>query len=454
MQDTPGLSAELASFAAGLTLDQVPPAVVGQARRCLVDWLACTLAGSAEPESGRVRATLHALDRFDVGTAAVLGTEHRASALSAALANGFAAHVLDFDDTYNPGETTIHGSAPLWAAIASASELVRTSGEAAVAAFVAGFEVQARIGLAAGRGQYDVGWHVTGTVGHIGAAVAVARLLGLSPERTLAALGTGATQAAGMKNVYGSMGKALHPGKAAMDGLLAAFLARDGFTSSGQPIEGHRGFLHLFSPDPDPDRATRDLGTVWTLADNGFKPYACGSLTHPAAQAVLELRAEQGLQAADVAHVEAHVHEYVLSTTGNRRPTTGLEGKFSIFHVLAVALVDGAALTEQFTDARVHDPEVERARDLVSVLEDESQSKLSARVVLRLLDGRVLERIIPHNLGSPANPMSDEQLEEKLVGLATPVLGADAASRLAAACWQVSELGDLRTLLDLAVPAP
>ena len=165
--------------------------------------------------------------------------------------------MLDFDDTFNPDRTTIHGSAPLWPAIAAAGELVPVSGKLAVEAFVAGFEVQTRVAIAAGPGHYDAGWHVTGTVGHIGAAVATARLLGLSPEQTLAALGTGATQAAGMKVVYGSMGKSLHPGKAAMDGLLSGFLARDGFTSSTEPIEGHRGFLHLFSPDPCPSGRSR-----------------------------------------------------------------------------------------------------------------------------------------------------------------------------------------------------
>ena len=141
-----------------------------------------------------------------------------------------------------------------------------SSGSTAVEAFVAGFEVQTRVAIAAGPGHYDAGWHVTGTVGHIGAAVATARLLGLSPEQTLAALGTGATQSAGMKVVYGSMGKSLHAGKAAMDGLLSAFLARDGFTSSTEPIEGHRGFLHLFSPDPVAERAVEALGAQWYLA--------------------------------------------------------------------------------------------------------------------------------------------------------------------------------------------
>ncbi len=431
----------------------MPSDVLHEARRCLVDWMACTLAGSAQVESQRLRRTVRTVELSDPGTAGIVGTQQRSSATFAALANGFAAHVLDFDDTFNPGDTTIHGSAPLWSALTAASELVPVSGLEAVLSFVAGFEVQTRVAVAAGPGHYDAGWHVTGTVGHIGAAAAVARQLRLTPAETLAAMGTGATQAAGMKAVYGSMGKALHPGKAAMDGLLSAFLARDGFTSSTEPIEGHRGFLHLFSPSPDPERAIEGLGEQWHLTSNGFKPYACGSLTHPATQALLELREEHGFLAADVASVHAFVHDYVLTTTGNRWPTTGLEGKFSIFHVLAVALADGAALPAQFTDARMSDPALEGLRSRVFVEHDPVQTKDSARVAVQLDDGTVESRSVAHNLGTPRAPMTDEQLEAKLVALATPVLGERAALRLAACCWQVTELPDLRRLLDLTVPA-
>ena len=152
-----------------------------QAVRCLVDWLGCTLAGSATDEAARVRAGIAALDPGDGSrTGTIVGARQRAAAGYAALANGISAHLLDFDDTFNPDRTTIHGSAPLWPAILAAAELVPVTGEAAIAAFVAGFEVQTRVAVAAGPGHYDVGWHVTGTVGHIGAAVATSRVLGLS----------------------------------------------------------------------------------------------------------------------------------------------------------------------------------------------------------------------------------------------------------------------------------
>ncbi|HTH87287.1 MmgE/PrpD family protein [Mycobacterium sp.] len=452
MSDRIPVSRALAAFASEVRAENLPDDVVHQAVRCLVDWLGCAVAGAATPESARVRAAIRAMDPDGSRAAAIIGTPERTSAGQAALANGIAAHVLDFDDTFNPDRTTIHGSAPLWPAIAAACELVPVSGKLAIAAFVAGFEVQTRVAVAAGPGHYDIGWHVTGTVGHIGAAVTTARLLGLSPELTLAALGTGATQSAGMKVVYGSMGKSLHAGKAAMDGLLSGFLARDGFTSATEPVEGHRGFLHLFSPDPILERAVEGLGDTWYLPRDGFKPYACGSLTHPPAQALLELRAEHALTDSDVAAVDAYVHDYVKTTTGLAEPHTGLEGKFSIYHVLAVALADGAAFLDQFTDDRVSDPELARLRRQVRVHVDPVQTKDSARVVLTLRDGRTLERHIAHNLGTPDNPMTDRQLEDKFVALAAPVLGRPSTDELAQVCWKLLELDDIRAVTDLAVP--
>jgi 2-methylcitrate dehydratase PrpD len=171
------MSRALAVFAAGVRAENLPDDVVHQAVRCFVDWLGCTVAGAATPESAGVRAAIRAMDPDGSRAAAIIGTPERTSAGQAALANGIAAHVLDFDDTFNPDRTTIHGSAPMWPAIAAACELVPISGKLAVEAFVAGFEVQTRVAVAAGPGHYDVGWHVTGTVGHIGAAVATARLL-------------------------------------------------------------------------------------------------------------------------------------------------------------------------------------------------------------------------------------------------------------------------------------
>lgn len=448
MTGRPAVTRRLAEFAAALDVHATPPAVLHQAKRCLVDWLGVTLAGSQDASAVSVREAAAAL--APESAAWVVGHPVRTGVLVAALANGVAAHVLDYDDTFNPGHTTVHGSAPVWPAVFAAAELAPTDGRTALSAFVGGFETACRVGLAAGREHYDIGWHVTGTVGHLGASVAAGRVLGLSADQLVSALGTGATQAAGLKNVYGSMGKSLHPGKAASDGVLSAVLTRAGFTSSPDAVEGRRGFLDVLTTAAVPERALEGLGETWTLLEDGFKAYACGSLTHPSIDGVLALRAEHGLAPDDVAHVDVDVHEYVISTTGRTRPTTGLEGKFSIYHCVAVALVDGAARLRQFTDERVQDPQVVDLRSRVRVHEDSSRAKDAAGVRITLHDGRVLTREVAHNKGTPGNPMTDAEVEEKFLDLATPVVGEQAAADLLRTCWDLERLDDVTTLLAAA----
>src|ERR687892_1870461 len=320
-----GATVELSRFIAGLDPGTIPDRVLHQAKRCLIDWLGVTLAGSADPSV----AVLHAVSD-ELGsdrTTTVLGSGRRTSLPTAVLTNGYMAHVLDYDDTYNPARTTVHGSAPVWPVVIGLSERRPLQGGDALAAFVAGFETEIRIALAAGPAHYEAGWHVTGTVGHFGAAAAASHVLQLGPDAVTSALGAAGTQAAGLKGVYGSMGKALHPGKAAMDGLLAALLADRGFAGSDSILEGRHGFLEVLSPAPSPELVTKDLGRHWTLLDDGFKPYACGSLTHPTIEGVIDLRREHELDPADIESIEATVNDYVSWVTAKEEPTTGLQGK-------------------------------------------------------------------------------------------------------------------------------
>lgn len=439
-----GATRELATFVAETSVAAVPDEVLHQARRCLLDWMGVTLAGAREPAAGVMLEVARQAGNDPQAT--VIGTGHRVTAPFAALANGFSSHLLDYDDTYNPGHTTVHGSAPVWPVVMALGEGRPVSGTDALVAFALGFEVEVRVALAAGPSHYDAGWHVTGTVGHFGAAAAAGRVLALTADQIVSALGTAGTQAAGLKQVYGSMGKALHPGKAAMDGLLAAQLSAAGFTSDDAILEGKLGFLKLYSDAPDPDRATRDLGTEWTLLDDGFKAYACGSLMHPTIDAVISLREEHRLRPEDVERIESRVHGYVSWVTAKERPRTGLEGKFSITHAAAVAVVDGAARLDQFTDARVNDPAVVRLRDRVSVTVDDALAKEAAVVTITLRDGRRLERAVEHNKGTPANPMSDTELEDKFLDLARPSLGSDGARELARLIWGLDGLSELEPI--------
>lgn len=443
--DGSGATVEIARFIAETDAAAIPDDVLHQAKRCLVDWLGVAIIGATQEGSqilARVSAAL-----APGGGATVLGQAQRLPTPFAALVNGFQSHVLDFDDTYNPGLTTVHGSAPVWPAVFAVGEWRGAPGGSALAAFVLGWEAQVRIARAAGPAHYDVGWHVTGTVGHFGAAAAGARLLGLDTGRVTNALGTAGTQAAGLKQVYGSMGKAFHPGKAAMDGILAAALAADGFTSDGAILEGKVGFWNVFSTDADASRATEQLGERWELLDDGFKAYACGSLMHPTIDAIIALGREHGIEPDEVEVISPRVHPYLSWVMAKENPQTGLDGKFSSFHCAAIAMVDGAAGMRQFTDERVTAPEVVAMRERVRFEYDESLPKDAAQVTITLRDGRRFERGTTHNKGTPGNPMSDDELSAKFVDLASAVLGIDRARSLLNDLWRFDALDDISALV-------
>lgn len=442
-----GPTAALASFAARLRFDDLPPEVVHEAKRALLDHVGVAVAASAEPA---VDAMVRVSDRLaGPGHHAIMGRSETATMPYAALANGFAAHFLDYDDTFNPGDTTVHGSAPVWPVIFALAEAGAITGADALTAFVAGFETECRVGRAAGDAHYEIGWHVTGTVGHLGAAAAAGRVLALSPDVLLMALGSAGTQAAGLKSVYGTDGKPLHAGKAAMDGLLSAVMAQEGITSSTDVVEGPRGVLAVMSTAPDPAKLVDGLGSQWNLPANGYKAYPNGSLTHPAIDAVLALRARGGFTGSDVKRVHAVVNSKAATVTGKVDPRTGLDAKFSISHAIAVALVARRPRPEHFTDAAATDPELAALRDLVDVVSDPATGKRAAEVTIDTADGASVTYRVDDNKGTPNNPISDAELTEKFTDNVAPRLGAQRADALAAACWSVEQIDDFATLVRM-----
>jgi 2-methylcitrate dehydratase PrpD len=442
--DAVGATVALARFVSQTSIDDIPAPVWHQAKRCLVDWLGVALLGSTHPGAD-------ILSRVSAGIAegqgTVLGQRRRLPYALAALVNGYQSHVMDYDDTYNPARTTVHGNGPVWPAAFAMAESRGASGADVMAAFILGWETQVRVARAAGPYHYEIGWHVTGAVGHFGAAAAAARLLRLDPERTVNALGTAGTQAAGLKQVYGSMGKAFHPGKAAFDGYLSAALAEEGFTSNDAVLEGPVGFWNVLSKDADPSYATDGLGETWELPNDGFKAYACGSLMHATIDSIIAIKRQHNLTPDDVASIEPRAPSLLSWVMAKVNPQTGLDGKFSSTHCAAVAMVDGAAGISQFTDERVVDPVVAAMRDRVTFDYDDSLPKDAAFVTVRLHDGTVLTHETPHNRGTPANPMSDEELSAKFVELASIHFGEATSRELLARLWSFDEIDDVRDLI-------
>lgn len=362
--------------------------------------------------------------------------------VNATMVNGAMAHVLDFDDTILP--TRCHISAPMLSSLLAASELTRTNGHELLAAFVVGFELVTRCADAVYDG--NTGWHGTGIMGPIGVSAAVGRLLGFDVATTAQGFAIAANQSAGLRSSFGSMSKSLNLGKAGANGLLAALLARRGFTGGTGTLDHHGGFLELFAESPALHILTEELGTRWAVDRNGFKPYPCGFVAHAAIDGTLEARRSGEIPPESVRAIRLTLPPETLRLTANRSPRTGLEAKFSVFHAVAKAFLDGHVSPASFTDAAVTDSRTRSLWEKVEVQVEPAFHQGEARVEV-LGDHQVVDVHIPHALGSESNPMTDDQLNEKFQRLVEPILG-HRGEPILEVLWTI-ENREVKELLDL-----
>jgi 2-methylcitrate dehydratase PrpD len=414
------------------------------ARRGVLDWVGCALAGSRHKAIDTLLAVLQETGGRPQAT--VLGRDLKLGLLDAPLANGQMGHVLDFDDTHMGG-VVLHASSPVLAALFSLAERTPVSGADLMLAYAVGFEAGIRSGLTA-PGHHKGGWHLTGTLGTIAAAAAAGKLIGLDSQKLTYAMGIAATQAAGMQQNRGTMCKSFHAGKAAQNGVLAALLAERGFDSTQEIIEGPKGFCRVYSDTAAPERLTAGLGESWLIETNGHKPYACGVVLHPLIDAVIAVRNREGVDPATVNEISLRVHPLVLSITNVIEPTTGLQSKFSAVHSAAVALVDGDAGIAQYSDARTADPTVAALRRKTRAIADETLRSDEAFATIAA-GGKRHDAHIPHASGTAANPMSDAAIEAKFLANATPVIGGERAQRVAELVRTLERRPDVRGLIAL-----
>ena len=435
----------LVDFVLGLELGSLPAAVIEAAGLCLTDWLGAALRGSTEPLADALDAVLVAAGGHPQAT--VVGRGRRTSALLAALANGAHGHALDFDDTHLA--SIVHGSAPVAPVVLAIAEWRRRPGAAAIEAFVAGFEVETRIGRVIGPTLADRGWHVTAVLGHFGAVAAAGKLLGLTAPELGRALGIAGTQAAGLEQSLGTMCKPLHPGKAAMNGLLAALLAREGFTGPTGILDERPGLPGTFVGITDLAPALEDLGTRFEILDNSTKLYAACHLLHATIDAGRAIRERAAPAPEAIAAVECHVHPLAVKVAAIPEPRSGLEAKFSAAYCAALALTRGEAEEAEFTDATAPDPSLASLVGRIRPVADAALGIAEARMRVRLRDGRVLDEVVRAARGTPGHPVSRQDVEEKFRRLAGVVLPSAQVGRLLETLGRLPALPDVGTLVAL-----
>jgi len=416
-----GATAALASFVAHAV---VPEDVRDVTRRYVLDWLGSTIGGSAMNPPSILREVIEDLGGREQATILGASGAPRTSAPLAALANGAASHVLEMDDLDRG--SVYHPAAPTVAAALALGESEGIDGDAFLDAVAVGYEIGIRVGEALGGTHYDH-WHTTGTAGTLGAAAAAARVLGLDEASTLNALGSAGTMTAGLWEFLadGAMSKQLHPGKAAHDGILAALLARRGFTGASRILEGPKGLLAAMSDDARPEALTEGLSieqSRWRVERVSFKVHASCRHTHPAVDAALALRTREGFALASVERIHVRVYRAALGLLEGVEPTTPYAAKFSLPFCVAAALRFGDLGLAQFTDETVADAETLALADRITFAPDADLTALypaqwPSILEATLTSGETLVERVDQPRGDPDTGVTNTDLVEKFVML-------------------------------------
>jgi 2-methylcitrate dehydratase PrpD len=454
----------ITDYVAGFVVDakaaSIPRDVAHLGKRSVIDGIGLALAG-AKSECGHIaQKYLQGLGIARDDGCTVIGTSLRVPARFAAFANGLAVHADDYDDTQLAvakdrvyGLLT-HPTAPALPPALALAERERRSGADFMLAYQVGVEVECKVAEAIMPRHYQHGFHSTATCGSIGAAAAAAKLLGLDREATRRALSIGATQAGGLRENFGTMTKPFHAGRAAENGVVAAEIAKLGFTASPNGLEADRGFFRAAGGGFAPEMIDGKLGSPWTFHSPGvsIKPHPSGSLTHPGMGAMLELIRKHDVKPAQVKRVAVGTNHNMPNALIHHRPTNELQAKFSMEFCMAILLLERRGGLEQFTDEVVNRPDVKAMIAKVDFgVHPEAEAagfdKMTTIIEVELVDGRVLKTQADFGKGSPANPMSDAELSEKFRECAAwGGLSREQAEAVLKTAWRIEDVADVGEL--------
>lgn len=427
-----------AGWAVGFRKEDLSGEVLRHCKRAVVDWHAALFPGAAVAPATLLEKSL--IDELDKGNS-FLALGRKALPRAAALINGTAAHTAEFDDIFRDG--IYHPGAPTIAAALALAQSNCLTGMDLLRGIVVGYEISTRIGAAMGRAHYKY-WHNTGTIGCFGAAAACSELLNLDSNRFAHSLATVATFSAGLQQAFrmDSMSKPLHAGRAAEAGLTAALAARDGVTGSLDVMEGDAGYGRAMGDNPDWERALSTLGKDFHITRMTFKNHGCCGHTFAAIDGALELKSRMKLSPADVERVEIATYRAGLEVAHYEDPRTPAEGRFSLKYVVATALAHGSVRLSAFEPERIADPQTKSLMKKIFVAVDPEldaafPGKRAARVAITARGGRREEFLQPTRKGDPDMPLSDQELEQKFLELAAPVLGEGPAQKLLQRLWRL-----------------
>lgn len=439
------LTETLSKFVVQSQMEDIPEEVIETSKKCFLDWIGVAIGGMKDPSAEMLVDLIKEMGGRK--QASILGYGMKTSIINAALINGIMSHVLDYDDAHS--ESRSHPSSPLIPALLSMAEYKKMSGRDLITAFVLGFEVGTRIGLGLGKTYYEMGWHATSILGRFGSAVGVGKLLRLTEKQLTCAIGLAATQAGGMRRVFGTMTKPFHAGKASMDGMLSALLASRGFSAPVDILDGQSNFLEILSGGYDPNRITRGLGREYEVLKDSFKPYAACLLIHPAIDGLIWIKEQEGFELDLVDQIDLEVSPLCMTVTDKPDPKNGLEGKFSIYFCTALALLEGKIQEGQFTQVKIDDRRIRDFMKKIKAFGKGSLKETEANVVIKLKNGAQLSRRVFAPKGDPENPMSFDDISCKFRSLAQNLLSEHQMKQIIHIVQNLEKIKDPSTLLKL-----
>ena len=436
-----GSTRRVARFVSQTRSRDIPEYVYEHAKVALLDWYGVTIAGKDDPLVSKLIRLADLQGGYEQAT--ILGHGIRKTACQAALINGAASHALDYDDTLV--SFLGHPSVTLFPSLLALAEWKGRRGLDLLAAYLVGIQVGAAVGTCAGLSHYMAGWHATSTIGHLASAAACAHLPGLGELQTIHALGIAATQACGLKRVFGTMCKPFHAGRASQTGLTAALLAADGFDAPEDTLEGPQGFFEVLKADKN-EQILDTLGQTWEIENLSQKYHASCHFTHSPIEAACKVVHAEKISLGEIRSIRVKTSQTALSAAHQMSPVTGLAGKFSIPYCVANVILRGNTGMQAFTDAKVNDPEIQTLMRKISTVLDEGQAGLGATVEVETTEGRIhtgssdiLQEVV--ELG-----LKREKIQTKFEDLCLPVMGKRRMEEVRGAIFSLERLEDLNLL--------
>ena len=442
------ISEKCSEFICSIKWEDIPYSVREKSKYYFLNWMGALIAGSSTSEASIIRDIIE--NQGGAPQANIAGLKQKTSALNAALGNGYISHILEIDDVHK--KSISHPAAPIDSAALSVAQSVNASGKDLLLATILGYEIMLRVGEAVTPSHYKI-WHTTATCGVFGAAVAVGKLLKLNQVELTNSLGNAGTQAAGLWEflVDGAMSKYLHTGKAAMNGVLSSLLSKKGFTGAIKIFEGERGFFKAYSAEVHPEEKFQNLGKPFKILETSIKNYASCTHTHTAIDSTLSILNTKHLHLEEIVKIIVYTYDNAKRIAGLNNPTTPIEAKFSLPYCVAAVIYYGKVGLDEFVLEKINNPRIKQIIEKIEVIVKDELNKIHpekwpAKVEIFTKDNNVYMAEFDYPKGSPENPLSCEELQQRFIDFSTRTIGLFEAKNLMEKILNLEEINNVNQL--------